>query len=122
MRVEPEIRDGVSVVRLKGRFVTGSDAELVSAKKYLDEIGVCKAVLDFRGVPYIDSTGLAFVVELHKDLRKRGGQLVLTNVNARVREVLELTRIGEVVSTFESEEAAEAALRGSELLTGCAGL
>ncbi len=121
MRVEQENREGVSVVRLKGRFVTGSDAELVSARKFLHGIGSSKAVLDFQGVPYIDSTGLAFVVELHKDLHNRGGQLVLANVNSRVREVLTLTRIGEIVPVFESEEAAKAALRDPEVLANCAG-
>lgn len=121
MRVEPEVRDGVGVVRLRGRFVTGSDAELLSAKNYLDAIGVSRAVLDFRAVPYIDSTGLAFVVELHKELRNRGGRLVLVNVNSRVREVLALTRIAEIVRVYETEEAAEAALRADEVLAGSAG-
>jgi anti-sigma B factor antagonist len=121
MRLESEIRDGVNILRLKGRFVTGSEAELASAKTSLQEAGVARAIVDLRGVPYIDSTGLAFVVELHKTLQKRGGQLVLANVNPRVREVLAMTRISEVVPAFDDEDAAVAALRASGLLAGCAG-
>ncbi|HTQ57576.1 MAG TPA: STAS domain-containing protein [Bryobacteraceae bacterium] len=111
MRWESEIRDGVGYLRLEGRFVTGSDAELASAQEYLRKNGVNRAVIDFRDVPYIDSTGLAFVVELHKSLVCRGGQLLLANANQRVREVLEMTRIDGVIPTFAHTEDAEAALR-----------
>jgi anti-anti-sigma factor len=115
MRLESQIRDGVCILRLQGRFVTGSDAELLSAQNSLEEIGIAKAVIDLRDVPYIDSTGLAFVVELHKSLASRGGQLFLAGANQRVREVLEMTRIGEIVPLFQDVEEAEAALR-SEVL------
>ena len=66
-------------------------------------------------VPYIDSTGLAFIVELHKSLASRGGQLFLADANERVREILEITRIGEIVPLFQDVEDAEAALRGEVL-------
>jgi anti-sigma B factor antagonist/stage II sporulation protein AA (anti-sigma F factor antagonist) len=115
MRLESQIRDGVCILRLQGRFVTGSDATLVSARNSLEEIGIAKAVIDLGAVPYIDSTGLAFVVELHKSLASRGGQLFLADANQRVREVLEMTRIGEIVPLFEDVEDAEAALRGEVL-------
>jgi len=115
MRLESQIRDGVCVLRLQGRFVTGSDAELVSAQNSLEEMGISKAIVDLRAVPYIDSTGLAFIVELHKSLVSRGGQLMLADANQRVRDVLEMTRIGEVIPLFQEVEDAEAALRGAVL-------
>ena len=115
MRLESQFRDGVVVLRLAGRFVTGSDAEFLSAKNRLQEAGVSRAIVDLSAVPYVDSTGLAFVVELHKALRNRGGQLFLAGANARVREVLELTRIADVVPLFDDAAEAEAALRGEVL-------
>jgi anti-anti-sigma factor len=115
MRLESQVRDGVCILRLQGRFVTGSDAALQSAQNSLHEIGIAKAVVDLSGVPYIDSTGLAFIVELHKSLAGRGGQLFLAGANERVREVLEMTRIGQIVPLYEDVEDAEAALH-SEVL------
>jgi anti-anti-sigma factor len=115
MRLESQIRDGVCILRLEGRFVTGSDAALVSAQNSLKNIGITKAIVDLSAVPYIDSTGLAFVVELHKSLASRGGQLFLAEANDRVREVLEMTRIGEIIPLFQDVEDAEAALRAEVL-------
>ncbi len=121
MRLEFQIRNDIGFLRLKGRFVTGSDAELVSAKNQLQLAGISNAIADLTEVPYIDSTGLAFVVEIHKALQCRGGQLVLAGANPRVREILGLTRISQIVSIFDDQEAAEQALRSPEVLAGGAG-
>jgi len=115
MRLQADIHDGVGILRLQGRFVTGSDGDLVSAQNSLEASGIAHAIIDLSAVPYIDSTGLAFVVELHKSLAQRGGQLVLAGPNARVREVLEMTRIAEIVPVYDDVEDAEGALRGEVL-------
>jgi anti-anti-sigma regulatory factor len=52
------------------------------------------------------------VVELHKSLKRKGGRLVLAGPNARVREVLSLTRIDAIVPVFDCLETAEIALNG----------
>jgi anti-anti-sigma factor len=123
MRLEFNTRDGVCVLRLKGRFVTGSNAEAASAKNQLQGAGIANVVVDLREVPYIDSTGLAFVVELYKILQGRGGQLAVAGANARVLEVLALTRISEIIPVFDDQESAVAALRVPQVvLAGCAGL
>ena len=115
MRLESQIHEGVCILRLQGRFVTGADAEFVSARNSLQQAGIDNAVVDLSAVPYLDSTGLAFVVELHKSLVSRGGQLFLADANQRVREVLQMTRISEIIPLFEDVEDAENALRGAVL-------
>lgn len=115
MRLQSQIRDGVCILRLQGRFVTGSDSELLSAQKSLQEIGIVNAIVDLSAVPYIDSTGIAFIVELHKSLAVRGGQVFLAEANQRVREVLRMTHIDEIIPLFEDVEDAEAALRAQVL-------
>ena len=115
MRLESQIRDGVGILRLQGRFVTGSDAELLTAQNALQEAGIANAVVDLGAVPYIDSTGLAFIVELHKSLANCGGQLFLAGANPRIREVLQITRIGELIPMFGNVEDAENALRAEVL-------
>jgi anti-anti-sigma factor len=121
MRLESEIRDGVFVLRLKGRFVTGSSAEVVSARSQLQAAGIANAVVDLGEVPYIDSTGLAFLVDLYKILQGGGGQLALAGANARVLEVLTLTRIGDLIPVFDDQESAMAALRAPQVLAGFSG-
>jgi hypothetical protein len=60
MRLESQIRDGVCILRLQGRFVTGSDAELGSARNSLQEIGIAKAVDRFARCSVYRFDGLGF--------------------------------------------------------------
>src|SRR5579863_9911717 len=66
MVIELELKDDVCILRNKGRFATGTDAAYLRAKT--DEIkksGRRKVLADFHEVPYIDSTGIGFVVAVY---------------------------------------------------------
>ena len=59
-------------------------------------------VLDFQQVPYIDSAGLGAVVNAHVSAERRGGKLLLSGVNERVRSLLELTKVVSVLNLDDS--------------------
>lgn len=111
MRIEFELQTDLCILHLKGRFVTGSDADLLRAREALQSIRSRKVVADCRDVPYIDSTGVSFLVALYKDLMNAGGGFALMNVNHRVREVLGITRLDGIIPVFESEAAAISGVR-----------
>lgn len=112
MRMEFEFSEDLCIVRLAGRFVTGSDAEILRAKKTLNSAGLRDVVADCRELPYLDSTGLSFLVGLHTTLSNSGRRLALAGVNSRVREVLGITRLDAIIPVYEDTSAALAALRG----------
>jgi anti-sigma B factor antagonist len=99
MIVEIEHQTDVCSVRFEGRFATGNDWGYLSAK--MDEIkcsGCRKVLLDFRQVPYIDSTGIGFVVSIYTRVTKDSdGAFVLVGPTERVREVLDLTRLSSIL-------------------------
>src|SRR5579862_899144 len=112
MLVELEKRGDICLLRLHGRFATGKDSEYLRVKT--DEIkssNSCKLVADFREVEYLDSTGIGFLIGIYTSVTKSAeGRFVLCNLNRRVREVLELTRLANVMPIYSSEEAACEAL------------
>src|SRR5262249_9578314 len=64
--IEIEHKDGVCILRLKGRFVAGTDPEYVLAKLKEIKDGACGMVLvDLREVSAIGSMGLGFLVGLY---------------------------------------------------------
>jgi anti-anti-sigma factor len=115
MLIELEFKDDICILRPKGRFATGADADYLRAK--VDEIkksGCVKVLADFRDVPYIDSTGIGFLVAIYTSVTNSlGGRFVLVGPNPRVREVLELMRLSTVFSTT-ADEASGLALLKSE--------
>jgi anti-anti-sigma factor len=114
MLIDFDYKDDVCILRLKGRFVTGGDREYLQAK--IDELKNCgrrKVLADFSGVPYADSTGIAFVVGVYTSVTNSlGGRFVLVGPNHRVREVLDLTRLSTVIPVVADEAAGLVFLKG----------
>jgi anti-anti-sigma factor len=115
MLIELEDKDDVCIIRLKGRFVTGGDSAYLRGKS--DEIkarGCVKVLVDFHDVPYVDSTGIAFVVGLYTSVTgSLGGRFVLVAPGPRVREVLDLTRLSTVIPITADEASAMALLHAA---------
>ena len=107
-------KEDVCILRLVGRFAIGSSIEYSHTRDELNKTGCRKVIVDCRRIPYLDAAGLGFFVEFYKDLKNTGGDLVLANVNRRIREVLELTRLAELILVYEDEQAALGALKPPE--------
>jgi anti-anti-sigma factor len=115
MLVEFEYRGDICMLRLHGRFATGQDSLYLHTKaEELKGSGFVKILVDFAGVDYVDSTGIGFLIGIYTSIRKSPqGQFALANVNRRVRDVLELTRLAQVIQLYPSEAAALEALGSS---------
>jgi anti-sigma B factor antagonist len=66
-------------------------------------------VVDLSGVSYMDSSGIATLVEGLQAARRIKGRLVLAGLTDRVREVFELARLQ---SVFELAPSVDAAING----------
>jgi anti-sigma B factor antagonist len=65
-----------------------------------------RLVINLGGVRYIDSSGIASLVEVLKEARNKQKRLVLFGLNTAVREVLQLTRLNKIFEIRETEEQA----------------
>ena len=65
-----------------------------------------RVFLNLRNVRYIDSSGIASLVEGLKASRDIGSRLILFALNPSVREVMELSRLQKIFEIYESEEQA----------------
>jgi anti-sigma B factor antagonist len=63
-------------------------------------------VLNLAGVSYIDSGGLGQLVASYSSLAKTSGGLKLLHVGRRIDDLLSITRLVTVFSTFDSEDDA----------------
>jgi len=113
MLVEFECHGDLCVLRLHGRFATGQDSAYLRGRtEDIKKSGASKVLADFSQVDYIDSTGIGFLIGIYTSVVKLpDGRFVLCNLNRRVREVLELTRLANVMAIFSNEEAAMRALQ-----------
>lgn len=66
-------------------------------------------IIDFTGVPYIDSAGIGALVGAYVTHDKEGRSLALVGVNDRVRNVLKATRVEHFFRCFSRLADAEKA-------------
>src|ERR1700752_2469304 len=71
-------------------------------------------LLDFTEVKYIDSSGLATLVEYYKSARTYSGRMAVAGLSNRVRSIFELVRLGEVFGVFATLTEARNALLSGE--------
>jgi anti-anti-sigma factor len=65
-----------------------------------------KLVLDLALVPYMDSSGLAVLVEALKRMQRRGGRIFLINLQPRVKGLLEIARLDTLFISAKDEQTA----------------
>ncbi len=112
MLVDFEYRGDICFIRLEGRFAPAQDSLYLHTKaEELKTSGCVKILVDFAGVDYVDSTGIGFLIGIYTSVKKSPlGQFALAGANRRVREVLELTRLAQVIQIYPDEKAALEAL------------
>jgi anti-sigma B factor antagonist len=63
-------------------------------------------VLDLTDVPYIDSTGLAAIIEYFRDACGFSGLLCLAGLNEQLKSIFEIVRLDKAIPMFETARAA----------------
>lgn len=67
-------------------------------------------ILDFTGVPYMDSAGLGVLVSTYIAHKKSGHTIGLVGLNERVRALMQMTKVGELFPTYPTLAQAEESL------------
>ena len=68
-----------------------------------------RLVLDLSAVPYMDSSGVATLIELLQAQRRAKGRLILCNLQPKVRGIFEIARLTTVFEIAASAANAEKA-------------
>ena len=108
MDIKIEVIDGISQVILEGEISVNNAMELKKALGDILKGGATKVLVDFEKVTFIDSSGLAVLIELVNQLQEIDGKLHLCNVNRKIRGIFEITKLHLMIEIFESREAAVA--------------
>jgi anti-sigma B factor antagonist len=65
-----------------------------------------KIVLDLGGVEYIDSGGLGTLVGIYSSARVAGAEVKLANLTARIKDSLQITRLGSLFEFYDGQDQA----------------
>jgi len=96
--------DMITIFDISGDIDLATSPELRKALlRELRELKIPRVVLNLGAVRYIDSSGVASLVEGLKASRDVGSRLILFGLNRTVREVLQLSKLVKIFEICEDE-------------------
>ena len=110
MIVEKRHLPGFTVLSVEGVIKLGESAQFFAQtldRTLSDDTG--HVIVDFTQINYIDSTGIGELVGYLGRFRGHERELILVNLNERVRKLLHVSRLDELFPIYPSVEAAIAA-------------
>lgn len=104
MKIEP--KNGLMVCSIEGEIDINTAPEIKKSFKEMLSKKTPKLVINFTKVSYVDSSGLATLVEILKNMRSYGGRMRLTNLSAKIKSLFEITKLDKLFEIMADEAEA----------------
>ena len=98
-----------NVLQLEGEIDLHVSPEVAESLRTMVANKPTALVVDLTKVTYLDSSGLAVLIEGMQNVQEYGGKFALTNVQESVQHIFEIARLDQVFQIFPDVDSALAA-------------
>ncbi|MFI5955576.1 STAS domain-containing protein [Cryptosporangium sp. NPDC051539] len=112
LQVSVEHVDGVACCVIVGEVDMATTPQMRDELLGLVDSGEQHLVLDVSGVPFLDSTGLGVLMEVHRRLRDNSGAVALVGARPALVRLLTITNLSRALPVYRSVEDATRAMNG----------
>jgi anti-sigma B factor antagonist len=102
--------DAFNVLPLEGEIDLHVSPRVAASLDAIISQKPARVVVDLSGVGYIDSSGLAVLIEGMQKVETYGGKFLLAGLQDNVRPIFEIARLDQVFMIFPHVDAALAAV------------
>ena len=106
MKISQKQNNGITIFNIDGDIDINSSPDMREAFEDIANTKTMRIVVNLSGVSYVDSSGLATLVEMLKKTRTYGGKLRLGNLAPKVKSLFEITKLEKLFDIFDTEEEA----------------
>jgi anti-sigma B factor antagonist len=99
-------RDGTAVVDLPAQIDSSAEHALNGAYATAADHGSKTVLLNFSGVEFLSSTGIALIVGILARARRDGRKITAAGLSDHYKEIFEITRLADFMTIFADENAA----------------
>jgi anti-sigma B factor antagonist len=98
--------DYPNVLPLEGEIDLHISPEIADSLREMIEKKPKVLVVDLAQVTYLDSSGLAVLIDAMQNVQEYGGKFALTNVQESVQHIFEIARLDQVFRIFPDVDSA----------------
>jgi anti-sigma B factor antagonist len=106
LQITAEVREGATVVLPVGDIDLSGSPTLRFELRRVQESKPARLIIDLTGVAYMDSSGVATLVEAMQIARRNSTRLVLCGLREKVRSIFEIARLDTVFTIVADSRAA----------------
>jgi len=106
MNIRTDIKNGLTVCYIDGEIDINSSPDIKKAFDKFTSKKTPKIIINLAKVAYVDSSGLATLVEILKNMRSYGGKMRLVSMSSKINSLFEITKLNKLFEIIESEEEA----------------
>lgn len=109
MPISQRQRNDVTILDIKGKITIGvAEEALRDAVHQALGAGAQKLLLNLQAVTTIDSSGVGELVSSYTSATNRGAKIKLTNLPAKINDILTITQLITVFDVYDTEDEAVA--------------
>ena len=107
MKVKTRMEGDVAIISVSGKLMGGPESDTLRNEiKNLIDDGSKKFVVDLKGVPWINSTGLGALMAVYTSIQRSEGVLKLCHVSDRIQSLFMITKLLTIFDTYPTESEA----------------
>jgi len=107
MQIHQNMDKNVYIIALQGKLVGFQEVEeLNSHIRQLKEQNINRVILNLQYLDWLGSIGLGALISFMTTMRNMGGDVRLSNLNEKLRSLLNMTKLDQVFQIFETVDLA----------------
>ncbi len=106
MTMKIETKNGLTVCYIEGEIDINTSPSVKKAFDKLISSKTPKIIVSLSKVTYVDSSGLATLVEILKNMRSYGGRLRLSDMSSKIKSLFEITKLEKLFEIMADEKEA----------------
>ena len=110
--------DSTIVIQVSGRLMEMDRQYFFGCVSDFIESGYQNVIIECHKLGFLSSSGLSSLLVARKQAVQRGGKVYLTHVSSSLAEVLELTKLGRLLSVYPTTESVIETIESQRAATG----
>ncbi len=108
LSVQMALKKNMLIIRLKGELDEASAEKLkYRVSEVIDKYRIKNLVINMDEVPFMDSSGIGFIIGRYTQLKGRKGKVVICSMNKMVERIFNLSGLKKICLVTSNEEEAE---------------
>ena len=107
LSVQMALKKNMLIIRLKGELDQASAEKLkYRVSEVIDKYRIKNLVINMNEVPFMDSSGIGFIIGRYTQIKNRNGKIIVCMMNDSIERIFNLSGLKRICYVARTEEEA----------------